>query len=94
MTDFYLNTKTAETFESLKSSTPFEYGEGGVVGSEGWNIDIIGDGQMRVVSWDSEGVPTMGPIGGFLINLRSDNALPEALKQYQVYPVTPIRVWA
>jgi len=94
MTDFYLDVKTAETFDSLKGLVPFEYGEGGVVGSPGWDVDILGDGQMRVVSWDSEGVPTMEPIGGFLINLRSDIPLPESVQEYEVFPETPLRVWA
>ena len=94
MTDFYLDVKTAETFDSLKGSVPFEYGEGGVVGSAGWDVDILGDGQMRVVSWDSEGVPTMESIGGFLINLRSNIPLPESVQEYEVFPETPLRVWA
>lgn len=94
MTDFYLDVKTAEIFESLKGSTPFEYGEGGAVGSAGWDVDIIGDGQVRVVSWDAEGTPTTEPMGGFMVNLRSAFHLPEPLVQYQVFPTNPIRVWA
>lgn len=94
MTDFYLDVKTEEIFDALKGTQPFEYGEGGTVGSPGWSIDVIGGGQVRVVSWDSEGVPTTEPMGGFLINLRSSQMLPSELDQYQVFPATPIRVWA
>lgn len=94
MTDYYLNLPDAESFETLKGEAPFEYGEGGVTQSTGWSVDVIGEGQTRVVSWDAEGEPTYEVIPGFLINLRSNLPLPESLIQYQVFPPTPIRVWA
>lgn len=94
MTDFYLNVPDAETFDSLKGVVPFEYAEGGTTQSTGWDVDVIGDGQTYVKSWNAEGEPTYEVIPGFLINLRSDHALPEELEQYRVYPTSPIRVWA
>ena len=94
MTDTYLNLPDAATFEAMKGTTPFEYTESGFTQSEGWNVDVIGDNQFKVTSWNAEGEPTFTPIPGFLINLRSDIQLPEALKQYEIYPETPIRVWA
>lgn len=94
MTDYFLNLPDAETFEAIKGAIPFEYGEGGVTQSAGWNVDIIGDGQIRVVGWDAEGEPTYAPIQGFLVNLRSERLLPADLIQYQVLPTNPIRVWA
>lgn len=94
MTDYYLNLPDAESFETLKGEAPFEYGEGGVTQSTGWSSDVIGEGQTRVVSWDEDGEPTYEVIPGFLINLRSSIELPESLSQYQVFPSTPIRVWA
>lgn len=94
MTDYYLNLPDAESFETLKGEAPFEYGEGGVTQSAGWSVDVIGEGQTRAVSWDAEGEPTYEVMPGFLVNLRSNFALPEALEQYRVYPIIPIRVWA
>lgn len=94
MKDFYIRLENAEKFESLSGLVPFEYGEGGVIGTSGWSIDILGDGQTKVVSWDSEGNPTLEPVGGFLVNLRSDSQLPENLREFEVFPKTPIRVWA
>lgn len=94
MTDFYLNVPDASTFETLKGNKPFEYGEGGTTQSKGWSVDVIGDGQTYVESWNAEGEPTYAVIPGFMINLRSDHALPEELKQYEVFPTSPIRVWA
>lgn len=76
MTDFYLNVPDAETFETLKGVAPFEYAEGGYTQSSGWSVDVIGDGQTYVESWNAEGEPTYAVIPGFLINLRSDHALP------------------
>lgn len=84
----------ADTYESLLGSAPFEYGPGGVIRSAGWDVDVIGDSEVRIVSWDKEGTPTTEPIGGFLVNLRSEDALPDSLTKYQVFPQTPIRVWA
>lgn len=94
MTDFYLDVQSQEVFKTLKGKTPFEFGEGGVIGSDGWSVDILGDGQLRVISWSEDGEPATELVGGFLINLRSDHQLPSELSKYQVYPVTPIRVWA
>ena len=94
MTDFYLNVPDASTFDSLKGVVPFEYGEGGTTQSQGWSVDVIGDGQTYVESWNAEGEATYAVIPGFLINLRSDYVLPEELKQYEVLPTSPIRVWA
>lgn len=94
MTDFYLNVPDAGTFENLKGVVPFEYAGGGATQSTGWDVDVIGEGQTYITSWNAEGEPTYAVIPGFLINLRSDYALPEALKQYEVYPTSPIRVWA
>lgn len=94
MTDFYLNVPDAETFETLRGVAPFEYAEGGVTQSAGWDVDVIGEGQTYVDSWNSEGEPEYAVIPGFLINLRSGYQLPEELEQYQVFPDSPIRVWA
>lgn len=94
MTDYFLNLPDVETFEALKGEPPFEYGEGGVTQSTGWSVDVIGEGQTRIASWNAEGEPTYEPIPGFLINLRSYLPLPDSLVEYQVFPVTPIRVWA
>lgn len=94
MTDYYLNVPNEETFDELKGKYPLEYSEGGFVQSPGWSVDIIGSGQSYVSSWDAEGEPTYTPIEGFLVNLRSDFALPESLKEYEVFPTSPIRVWA
>lgn len=94
MTDFYLNVPDAETFDSLKGVVPFEYAEGGTTQSAGWDVDVIGKGQVYVKSWNAEGEPTYATIPGFLINLRSNYQLPEGLKQYEVFPASPIRVWA
>lgn len=94
MTDFYLNLPDAATFEGFKGVAPFEYDESGSTQSAGWNIDILGEGNKRATSWDSEGEPSYTPLEGFLINLRSSYELPEALKQYVVHPTSPLRVWA
>lgn len=94
MTDTYLDFNDVDTFNSLEGTAPFEYGEGGTLQSEGWSIDIVGGDQMRVIGWDEEGQPVVEPIGGFLVNLRSDNPLPKILEQYVIHPETPIRVWA
>lgn len=94
MTDFYMNIPSEAEFSELKGKPPFEYSEGGFVGSEGWDVDIIGSGQNDVVGWDEDGEPTLKPIEGFLVNLRSELALPDELRQYQVFPSSPIRVWA
>lgn len=94
MTDFYLNVGDKETFESLKGNIPFEYADGGVTQSKGWDIDIIGEGQCYIDSWGSDAEPNYKLIPGFLINLRSNNLLPESLTVYEVFPVSPIRVWA
>lgn len=94
MTDTYLNFPDKETFETFHGRAPFEYGEGGILQSTGWSLDILGDGFTKVESWDKEGNPTYIPVPGFLVNLRSDNSLPEDLLDFQVYPKTPIRMWA
>lgn len=94
MTDFYLNTETQETYEALEGASPLDYAQGGFVGSQGWSVDVIGGDELKVVGWTKEGEPVMEPVGGYLVNLRSDRELPAHLKQYQVYPATPIRVWA
>lgn len=94
MSDYFLNLPDAETFDTVKGAWPFEYGEGGVTQSAGWSVDVIGEGQTRVASWNEDGEPTYEVIPGFLINLRSNLPLPESLVQYQVFPATPIRVWA
>lgn len=94
MTDFYLNMPDAETFETLKDAVPFEYGEAGTLQSNGWSIDVIGDGQVTVSGWTKEGEPIYLPMEGFLVNLRSGAQLPDHLIQYQVFPTSPIRVWA
>lgn len=94
MSDYYLNLPDAETFEPLKGEVPFEFGEGGVTQSPGWSVDVIGEGQTRIASWNAEGEPAYEAIPGFLINLRSNFPLPESFIQYQVFPTNPIRVWA
>lgn len=93
MTDFYMNFKKAETFESFEGEPPFEYGPGGIVGSEGWDIDVIGP-FTPVKSYDKQGVPKYGAPEGFYVNLRSDEPLPAELDPYRIYPETPVRVWA
>lgn len=94
MTDIYLKFKDEAEFEAFQGRPPFEYGEGGVLQSSGWSLDILGDGFTKVKSWDKEGNPIYTPVEGFLVNLRSDKALPEDLVDHLVYPKTPIRVWA
>jgi len=94
MTDFYLDTVTQEAYEALEGVSPFDYAQGGFVCSPGWSADVIGGDEVKIVGWTKEGEPVTEPVGGYLVNLRSDRELPAELKQYQVYPVTPIRVWA
>lgn len=94
MTDFYMNFNSEEVFETVQGREPFNYGEGGVLQSEGWSIDILGGGFTKISSWDKEGNPIFTDVAGYLVNLRSDKTLPEDLVEYQVYPKTPIRVWA
>lgn len=95
MADIYLKFPDEETFETFQGAEPFEYGEGGVLQSEGWSIDILGGGFTKITSWSKEGEPTYSPVEGFLVNLRSANkAIPDSMLEYQVYPRTPIRVWA
>lgn len=94
MTDFYLNFVTEQAFEDAQGREPFEYGEGGTLQSEGWNIDILGGDCRKIVSWNKDGSAVFQPVGGFLVNLRSSRQLPESLTGYLVFPKTPIRVWA
>lgn len=93
MTDYFLDFKTEETFNTVKGTSPFEYGEGGVIASSNWSVDIIG-AITKVISWDEEGTPTYSDPEGWLVNLRSDEELPATLSEYQVFPVSPVRVWA
>lgn len=94
MTDFYLNTETLEQYEVLEGKPPLSYAQGGSIGSPGWSVDLIGGDEMKIVGWTRDGDPVLEPVGGYLVNLRSDRELPAELKQYQVFPNTPIRVWA
>ena len=94
MTDYYMDFKDKETFESLKGAVPFEYGPEGTVQSAGWDIDIIGDGELRADGWDKDGEPIMKPVGGFLVNLRSNYDLPKSILEFRTYPENPVRVWA
>lgn len=94
MTDFYINTGTLEAFEKLQGKVPFDYGQGGTIGSVGWDIDVIGGDELKTTGWTKDGDPIQEPMGGYLINLRSDNEIPFGVKDYLVYPKTPIRVWA
>lgn len=93
MTDFYLRLPDEATFEILKGMYPFAYDEGGNAVSPGWTIDEIGI-VYKATSWDKEGNATLEPTEGYLVNMRSDNELPESLTEYVVFPVTPVRVWA
>ena len=94
MNDFYLKFPDAQAFDEVKGAVPFDYEQGGSVQSPGWSVDVLGDGLQKVVAWDAEGEPTFAPVEGYLVNLRSAGVLPEPLVQYQVFPATPIRVWA
>ena len=93
MTDFYFNFPDEATFDNLKGEYPLAFDEGGHGVSPGWSVDIIGV-VYKSVSWDSEGNPTLEAQPGFLVNMRSDNQLPDNLSAYEVFPKTPIRVWA
>lgn len=93
MTDFYMNFNDLETFETFEGEAPFEYGIGGVVGSAGWDIDLIGP-YAPIKSYDKYGVPKYGKAEGYYLNLRSDLKLPDELDAYRIYPENPIRVWA
>lgn len=93
MSDYYLNVPDEATFNSLKGKYPFAFDGNGEPASTGWEVDVIGV-VYKAVSWNEEGEPTMEAQPGFLINLRSEGALPEALDEYQIFPETPVRVWA
>lgn len=93
MSDYFLKLQSKASFDQLKTRYPFELGEGGVIGSPGWSVDVLGH-TFKAVAWDGEGEPTYEPVEGYLINLRSDEPLPENLVKYQVFPETPKRVWA
>lgn len=95
MTDYYMNFPKESDFDAVKGAVPFEYSaEVGVLQSTGWSIDVLGGDNTRTTGWTAEGEPVFTPIEGFLVNLRSNFALPENLVKYRVFPESPVRVWA
>lgn len=93
MSDYYIRIPTEEAFDEMEGQVPFIYGQGGELFSPGWAIDVIGD-LYKITSWNRKGEPTYTQFDGFFINLRSDFPLPEFLREFEVFPKTPERVWA
>jgi hypothetical protein len=56
------------------------------------NISVIGVISKPTGKVDAEGIPVMAALEGWHVNVRADVS-PE-LEQYQVFPVSPVRVWA
>jgi hypothetical protein len=58
-------------------------------------VDVIGDLCERG-TYDEEGNEITPPslIPGWHVNLRIDGELPDELKEFEVFPENPMRVWA
>lgn len=67
-----------------------------IVPGIGQNIDVIGtiskpDGTFTEVQ--GMRIPNMIPLDGYHVNVRAAGAI-DGLQQYEVFPTTPVRVWA
>jgi hypothetical protein len=59
-------------------------------------VDVIGtvyEPTGNTISTEHGDVPEMSPVSGWHANVRHNKEAPE-LVAYQVFPVTPVRVWA
>jgi hypothetical protein len=56
-------------------------------------VDPIGTVMKPTGALTPDGDPVMVDVGGFHLNLICDE-LPKALKQFEVFPTNPVRVWA
>lgn len=59
-------------------------------------VDVIGtiyEPTGNMISTEYGDTPEMTPVAGWHANVRHDKTAPE-LEAYQVFPATPVRVWA
>lgn len=59
-------------------------------------VDVIGtiyEPTGNMISTEYGDTPEMTPVAGWHANVRHDEPAPE-LEAYQVFPATPVRVWA
>lgn len=89
--DIYLKFPTREEAEALL----FTQNEDCLVPKVPGSIDVVGTiytGTGKMITVDGETFEETVPVPGWHINIRHDVILPE-LEPYQIFPITPSRVW-
>ena len=91
MMDIYLKFPSKKEAEALL----FTQGEDCLVPKVPGSIDVIGTlytSTGKMITTDNETFEEMVPVLGWHVNIRHDEVLPE-LEPYQIFPITPSRVW-